>query len=322
MTNRAFQKDNDDSRERLARLVATLTPAQLRVDIGEGWTVGSALAHTGFWDRWQAERWEEMLSGKLSADDASLIAAEHLANDALHPYWAAIDSKGLPQLALDAAARLDALIASAPDELVDALEGTPSAFLVHRYNHRTDHLDHIERSLSAAGVPVRAIAGGQVDRSFNARNASATERLRAVVERLTPDDLARATAPSEEGSWTVGQTLGHLAFWDRFMATRWQAALAAGGDRKPGYLPDDLSDLLNAALEPSLAAFSAESPLGLLTEVVAAAQAIDRLIASLPAVVPIGTILDDRPRSLDRSLHRHSHMDDIEGVLLGSPGRK
>jgi hypothetical protein len=106
------------------------------------------------------------------------------------------------------------------------------------------------------------------------------------------------------------------------MATRWQVALAAGTDRRPGYLADDLSDLLNAALEPSLAGFSAESPLGLLTEAVAAAQAIDRLIASLPAAVPIGSILDDRPRSLDRSLHRHSHLDDIEGVLMGSPARK
>jgi hypothetical protein len=322
MANRSHQRANDESRERLARLVATLTPTQLRVDLGEGWTVASAIAHTGFWDRWQAERWEEMLSGNWSADDDSMIAAEHLANEALHPYWAGIDSKELPQLALDAATRLDALIAAAPDELVDALDGTPSAYLMRRHNHRTDHLDHIERSLAAAGMPVRAFPAGPADLSFNERNESATQRLRGAVARLAPEDLARSLAPSQEGSWTVGQALGHLAFWDRFMATRWRAALAAGTDRRPGYLPDDLPDLLNAALEPSLAALAAGSPSGLLAEVVAAAEAIDVLIASLPPEVPIAGILDDRPRSLDRSLHRHSHMDDIEGVLLGGPGRE
>lgn len=52
MTDRGFQDANDQSRERLARLVATLTPARLAVDLGEGWTVASALAHMGFWDRW------------------------------------------------------------------------------------------------------------------------------------------------------------------------------------------------------------------------------------------------------------------------------
>jgi hypothetical protein len=322
MTDRSHERANDESRERLARLVATLTPTQLRVDLGEGWTVASGLAHTGFWDRWQAERWEEMLAGQWSADDDSIIAAEHLANEALHPYWADIDSKELPQLALDAATRLDALIAAAPDALVDALEGIPSAYLLHRHNHRTDHLDHIERGLAAAGVPAGANAGGLVDRSYNARNSAATERLRAVVGRLAADDLTRSTSASAERSWTVGQTLGHLAFWDRFMATRWQAALAAGADLRPGYLPDDLADLLNAALEPSMAAFSAGSDSGLLTEVVAAAEAIDGLIARLPVEVPVAAILDDRPRSLDRSLHRHSHLDDVEQALKGGLGGK
>jgi hypothetical protein len=37
MTDRGFQRANDESRERLARLVETLTPTQLAVDLGEGW---------------------------------------------------------------------------------------------------------------------------------------------------------------------------------------------------------------------------------------------------------------------------------------------
>ena len=76
--DRSFQRQNDDSRERLARLVATLTPTQLSIDLGEGWTVASALGHMGFWDRWQGDRWEEMLAGKWTADSESILKAERL----------------------------------------------------------------------------------------------------------------------------------------------------------------------------------------------------------------------------------------------------
>jgi hypothetical protein len=82
----SFQRANDESRERMARLFATLTPAQMAIDLGGGWTVASVVAHTGFWDRWQAARWQETLAGGWSADDASVIAAGHLANEALDPY--------------------------------------------------------------------------------------------------------------------------------------------------------------------------------------------------------------------------------------------
>jgi len=123
MTDRSFQQSNDQSRERLARLAAGLTAAQMRVDLGEDWTVASALAHMGFWDRWQAERWGAMLAGSWRADDESVSAAEHIANEALHPYWAGIDADDIPGLALDAATPLDELVASAPDATVDAWRG-------------------------------------------------------------------------------------------------------------------------------------------------------------------------------------------------------
>lgn len=149
MTDRSFERANNESRARLASLVATLTPAELATDLGESWTVASALAHMGFWDRWQAERWIEMLAGTWSGDEDSLLAAEHLANSALHPYWAGIDVENVPALAIEAASTLDALIARAPDGLVAKLESGPSAYLLHRHRHRGEHLDHIERVLAA-----------------------------------------------------------------------------------------------------------------------------------------------------------------------------
>lgn len=159
MTDRSFQQANEESRERLVRLVAILTPKQLSTDLGEGWTVASAIGHMGFWDRWQAERWTAMLAGTWSAESESVLSAEHLANDALHPYWAGVGASNFATLAVEAATRLDALIAGAPDALVDELEGTPIAFLVHRHRHRDEHLDHIERVLAAAEAAERAAGG-------------------------------------------------------------------------------------------------------------------------------------------------------------------
>lgn len=306
MTDRGFQRANDESRERLARLVETLTPTQLAVDLGEGWTVASALAHMGFCDRWQAERLTEMLAGRWSAQDESVIAAEHVANEALHPYWAGVDAEDVPALALEAATRLDALIAAAPNAIVDALDGTPSAYLLHRHRHRGDHLDHIERSITAVAE--------SVDRSFVERNAESRRRLAALVERLrlTPADLALSAG---DGAWTVGQILGHLTFWDRFVAARWRAALAGGPGRQPTLLPHDLADLLNDGLPPTWAAFASGAGEAAVAETMAGAEEVDRIIAGLPVEAPIGAILRERPALLDRSIHRLEHMENAEKAL-------
>jgi hypothetical protein len=248
-----------------------------------------------------------MLAGRWSAEDDSVIAAEHLANESLHPCWAGIDAANIPALALEAAARLDALIASAPDATVETLEGTPAAYLLHRHHHRSEHLDHIERVISALTRPV--------DRAYLERNEASRARLRAVVGRVTRADLARPTSPSREGSWTIGQTLGHLAFWDRFLASRWSAAQATGPGHQPIYLPDELADLVNAGLERFLASVADGSGVGLLAEVLVAAEAVDALISSLPAEAPVAAVLTDRPALLDRSIHRMAHLDDIVRVL-------
>jgi uncharacterized damage-inducible protein DinB len=49
------------------------------------------------------------------------------------------------------------------------------------------------------------------DRSYVAENDAQRARLRALVRRLTDEELAR---PMEAG-WTVAGVLAHLAFWDQ-----------------------------------------------------------------------------------------------------------
>lgn len=319
MTDRSFERVNDESRERLGRMTAELTPAQLAIDLGEGWTVASALAHTGFWDRWQAERWTKMLAGNWTADDASVTEAEHLANDALHPYWAGIDKADVPALALEAATRLDALIAGAPDALVDAIEGTPSAYLLHRHRHRVDHLDHIERSIAAAEAAAASLAAGRLDRSFIERNAESRRRLADLVGRLTPADMARPTEPTDEGSWNVAQVLGHLAFWDRSMETRWLAAKEAAandGTIEPVGIPQGFSDAINRPLAALLAGWADQVGSQIAAESLAAAEALDALIESLADRMP-DSLLVENPRACQRWPHRDDHIVAIERALGG-----
>jgi uncharacterized damage-inducible protein DinB len=319
MTDRSFQRANAESRERLARLVATLTPAQMAIDVGGGWTVASVLAHLGFFDRFHAERWTEMLAGRWSADDESLIAAEHLALKALDPYWAGMDSPDLSNLALEATARLDALIANAPNATVDAIERGVAAYLLHRHRHRGEHIDQIERSIVAAESAAES-AAPTVDRSFVERNAESRRRLADLVGRLTTADMARDTAPSEEGSWNVAQVLGHLAFWDRSMETRWIAAKEAAGERgafEPASLPSDVADAVNLPLATLLGAWTAHIGVDVGAQALAAAESLDALLVELVDMLPAG-LTTEKPHLVNRWLHREPHLAAVEAAISGS----
>ncbi len=150
MVDRSHERANDESRAEIAALIAGLTQQQLRVDLGEGWSALSHLAHLGFWDRWQAERWRWMLAGTWTADSGSILDAEDVANEALAPYWASIETADVPALALQAADIVDRLIGQAPDSLVAQLDGSRDEFLLHRHRHRREHVGWIRRDLGRA----------------------------------------------------------------------------------------------------------------------------------------------------------------------------
>ena len=130
-------------------------------------------------------------------------------------------------LALEAAAQLDAIVAGAPDAARGRAGGrrrAPTCCTAIATATST------WTTSSARSRPPRAAAGTGRRPGATAptlqRNRAAARRAGQVVAGLAPADLELAT---EEGGWTVGQALGHLGFWDRFMASRWRAALAAGG---------------------------------------------------------------------------------------------
>ena len=148
------------------------------------------------------------------------------------------------------------------------------------------------------------------DRAFVISNEASRIRIERLVARLTEsDDTVRIDA-----DWTVAALLGHVAFWDRFHAARWRAALAAG-QVVPGPMPE--ADLINDALFRLLWRLPAR---GAAEAALEAAAAANTTIASLSDASVEAARAAGMPRLLDRSLHRTEHLDAIEAALAGAGG--
>jgi mycothiol maleylpyruvate isomerase-like protein len=138
----------------------------------------------------------------------------------------------------------------------------------------------------------------------NKRNRASRDRLAAVIARLGDRSVALA-----EG-WTAAGLLAHLAFWDGLAAARVEKYVS---DRKPmEHSSDALTEFINAAGLPQWAA----TPLAVAADLATGAAArIDRIIEGLPKDAFDGIRAMNKPRLLDRSLHRKEHLDEIERAL-------
>jgi DinB superfamily len=146
------------------------------------------------------------------------------------------------------------------------------------------------------------------DRSHEERNAAATARLKALVARLSDDDLARDAGDG----WTIAAGLAHIAHWDRTVALRWSAATAAG--TLPIGIPLEIGYVINDA---SLPIWLAVPPRTAAEIAVAAADEADAVLAALPDAAIDEAVAAGVPRVLDRSIHRNAHLDDLERALTG-----
>jgi hypothetical protein len=136
------------------------------------------------------------------------------------------------------------------------------------------------------------------------RNRASRERVAAVIARL-----GERTVVLPDG-WTAATALAHLAFWDRYAAARLERHLREGGPIES--MSDASEHFLNAAALPQWTS----TPLGVaVADVLDATATVDRLIKTLPADVAARIRALDRPRLLDRSLHRDEHLADIERAL-------
>lgn len=147
MSDRTFIAANRAATADLHELAASLSDADLAVDLGEGWTVSMALAHLAYWDAWHVARWVHAAQAGQLAPPAADGEVTNRANEALVPTWRALPPRAAVALALDAAEAVDAYTADLDDEALDAAREREGAFWFERAAHRRDHIDHIRRVL-------------------------------------------------------------------------------------------------------------------------------------------------------------------------------
>jgi hypothetical protein len=139
-----------------------------------------------------------------------------------------------------------------------------------------------------------------MDRSYIAANARSLSRLKALVDRLSDNDLKRTL----DEDWTIGAILAHLAFWDY----RVLVLLAKWNHEEVKPSPID-PDVINDAIRPLCAALLPHVAAQLAVE---AAQAVDHQLAILDdeqykRIVAAGT-----PIIFERAVHRDEHLKQIE----------
>jgi hypothetical protein len=141
-----------------------------------------------------------------------------------------------------------------------------------------------------------------LDRSFVELNRDSTERIRALVARLSDAEMQHPVGKH----WTVAIALVHLAFWDR------RAMYVLDMTERDGklFIPEidifvnDLSLPLWAAIPPRDAARIA----------VETAETVDKRLENYPPAL-LEEIYAYNKRWVVRALHRGEHLDEVDRAL-------
>lgn len=149
--DRAHEAENRAELDRLRRLVAGLSDAQLSKPMPAGWTVAAVLAHIAFWDA-RAVYWLDRWAGGLvpSAPDYETREDVQWINEANKPHCLALAPRVAADLALRLAEEADRKVAAMSDELLAKVRAVGPPFGISRAEHRGEHLNDIDRALGVA----------------------------------------------------------------------------------------------------------------------------------------------------------------------------
>jgi hypothetical protein len=141
-----------------------------------------------------------------------------------------------------------------------------------------------------------------VDRSFVDLNRKSTERIRALVRRLSEKELKHAVGEH----WTVAIALAHLAFWEGRVLRVLDLSSQEGKfvPVEPDIVLNDISLPLWAAIPPREAARLA----------IEACDTVDKRLESCPAD-QLEQIYSYNQRWVVRALHRNEHLDQVDAGL-------
>ncbi len=147
--DRSHVQRNDASRERLRRLLDRLTDDDLGRPVG-GWTIGVALLHLAFWDRFTQRRWEHVIAMGGTVPPSLGRPFADLVNDASVDAWSVVDPTDARRMVLAAADACDRCVADLPDALAEAALSSGMERAIDRSAHRATHLDPIAAELGLA----------------------------------------------------------------------------------------------------------------------------------------------------------------------------
>jgi hypothetical protein len=141
-----------------------------------------------------------------------------------------------------------------------------------------------------------------LDPSFIERNRASTNRIRALVARLSDEELQHPVGEH----WTVAIALAHLAFWDRRVMYVLDMTERDGKLSFPeiDVSVNDVSLPLWAAIPPRQAARIA----------IETAEALDRRLEGFPLAL-LEEIYAHSKRWVVRALHRGEHLDEVDAAL-------
>jgi hypothetical protein len=146
------------------------------------------------------------------------------------------------------------------------------------------------------------------DRSYVAENRAQLDRLRALVDRLSDQELSR---PLDAG-WTVAGVLAHLAFWDYRIVTLLDQWGSDGRGTVPGAYDEAAVDWINDAGKPLCLALPPRVAARLAVD---AAVAADQRVAGLSEAQLDANRAAGGPISVLRAEHRREHLDEIDRAL-------
>lgn len=146
-----------------------------------------------------------------------------------------------------------------------------------------------------------------MDKSYIAENTAERERLKALVARLSDEQLTR---PVPAG-WTVAGMLAHMAFWDAralYFINKWEGGIAPSEDDQE---PADI-DWVNDSAKPLCLALPPRTAAQLALQM---AEETDQRVAAMSDDLVEKMLAVGQPFNLARASHRREHLDEIEAVL-------
>ena len=142
--------------------------------------------------------------------------------------------------------------------------------------------------------------------SYKADNARELARLRALVSRLSDQELGSMV----NDHWTVAGVLGHVAFWDG-RALYFAGKLQRDGAFTPSDTEPEDVDWINDSTRPLIHAIQPSEAARVALRI---AEETDALIASLAPEL-VASLDDNSPLNPVRASHRSEHLDEIEAAL-------